>query len=113
MLLEKKKYMTTKGKHVCCLFEFFVKGKGEMILLHGLQVGDTAEETQAPRVARGLNCGSLCLCSNLTSMSRVSPPTCVTSYNFVFVYIVNPNQNILIKKIKCRFPFPLIFDSFI
>ena len=37
MLLKKKKDMTTKGKHVCCLFEVFVKGKGEMILLHGLQ----------------------------------------------------------------------------
>ena len=78
MLLEKKKYMTTKGKHICCLFEFFVKGKGEMVLLHGLQVGDTAEEMQAPRVARDLNCGSLCLCSN--HIYRVSPPTCVTSF---------------------------------
>ena len=80
LLKEKNIYMATKGKHVCCLFEVFVKGKGEMILLHGLQPGDTAEETQAPPVTHDLNCRNLCLCSSLTSISRVSPPTYVTSF---------------------------------
>lgn len=41
------------------------------------------------------------------------PPMWLPSYNVVFVYIVNPNKNILIWKIKCRFPFPFTFDSFI
>ena len=78
-LAQEKKDMTTKGKHVCCLFEVFVKGKGEMILLHGLQLGATTEEMPAPYVAYDLNLGSLCLCSSLTSVSRVSPPTGVIS----------------------------------
>lgn len=100
--------------HICCLLLNFVEGKGEIILWMASNWGYVRKNgsimwRELSTSAAHASIAVLCLCPGWGCPPHT--PILLASLNIAFLYIMNPHQKFLIRKMKYWFSFPVIFQQ--